>query len=85
MDQMKIGGFIAERRKAKGWTQSALAEKLGVSDKAVSKWETGKSMPDYTPQAIVRTIGYFAERAVLRRRNQCGKPAGKKPIRYCWM
>lgn len=46
MDQIKIGGFIAVRRKAQGWTQSQLAEKLGITDKAVSKWETGKSMPD---------------------------------------
>ena len=47
MDQMKIGGFIALCRKEKGWTQSQLAEILGITDKAVSKWETGKSLPDY--------------------------------------
>ena len=46
MNQMKIGAFISERRKAKGWTQSQLAEKLEITDKAVSKWETGPSMPD---------------------------------------
>ena len=46
MDQVKIGGFIAVRRKAKGLTQNQLAEKMGITDKAVSKWETGKSMPD---------------------------------------
>ena len=46
MDQVRIGAFIAERRKAKGWTQSQLAEKLEITDKAVSKWETGRSMPD---------------------------------------
>ncbi|WMJ88332.1 ATP-binding cassette domain-containing protein [Anaerocolumna sp. MB42-C2] len=46
MNQMKIGSFIAARRKAHNFTQSQLAEKLGVTDKAVSKWETGKSMPD---------------------------------------
>ena len=46
MNQMKIGAFISERRKAKGWTQSQLAEKLEITDKAVSKWETGRSMPD---------------------------------------
>lgn len=46
MDQRKIGGFISARRKEKGLTQSQLAEKLGITDKAVSKWETGKSMPD---------------------------------------
>ena len=46
MDQIKIGRFIAARRKEQGMTQAALAEKLGISDRAVSKWETGKSLPD---------------------------------------
>ncbi|MBQ9327709.1 MAG: helix-turn-helix transcriptional regulator [Solobacterium sp.] len=46
MDQIKIGTFIASCRKELGLTQAALAEKLGISDRAVSKWETGKSMPD---------------------------------------
>ena len=46
MDQIKIGKFIASCRKEQGLTQASLAEKLGVSDRAVSKWETGKSMPD---------------------------------------
>ena len=46
MDQAKIGKFIADERKLNNLTQSALAEKLGVSDRAVSKWENGKSLPD---------------------------------------
>ncbi len=46
MDQIKIGRFIASCRKEQGMTQAVLAEKLGISDRAVSKWETGKSMPD---------------------------------------
>ena len=46
MDQVKIGRFIAERRKAKHMTQMQLAEKLNITDRAVSKWETGRSMPD---------------------------------------
>lgn len=46
MNQNRIGAFISKRRRAKGWTQSALAEKLGITDKAVSKWETGRSLPD---------------------------------------
>lgn len=52
MNQTQIGKFISECRKAKGWTQNQLAEKLGITDKAVSKWETGRSMPDlslFTP------------------------------------
>ncbi len=46
MDQVKIGKFIAERRKLCNLTQAQLAEKLNITDRAVSKWETGKSMPD---------------------------------------
>lgn len=46
MDQVKIGGFIARRRKEKNMTQRQLAELLGISDKAVSKWETGRGMPE---------------------------------------
>lgn len=46
MDQIEIGKFIASCRKEQGMTQAVLAEKLGISDRAVSKWETGKSMPD---------------------------------------
>jgi transcriptional regulator with XRE-family HTH domain len=46
MDQIKIGKFISSCRKEQGMTQAALAEELGISDRAVSKWETGKSMPD---------------------------------------
>ena len=46
MDQAKIGRFIAERRKKASLTQMQLAEKLNITDRAVSKWETGKAMPD---------------------------------------
>ena len=46
MDQIKIGKFIAECRKKQNLTQSQLAEILHVTDRAVSKWETGRSMPD---------------------------------------
>ena len=46
MDQVKTGKFIAERRKVVNLTQLQLAEKLGVTDRAVSKWERGKAMPD---------------------------------------
>ena len=46
MNQEKIGKFIAENRKLKKMTQAQLAEKLGVSDRSVSKWENGRCMPD---------------------------------------
>ncbi len=46
MNQQQIGHFIQERRKGRGMTQQELAERLGVTNKAVSKWEKGRSMPD---------------------------------------
>ena len=48
MDQIKIGRFIAERRRLQGLTQAQLAQKLNITDRAVSKWETGRSLPDAT-------------------------------------
>lgn len=46
MNQIDTGKFIASCRKEKGLTQAQLAEKLSITDRAVSKWETGKCMPD---------------------------------------
>ena len=46
MDQVKIGKFIAECRKKNNLTQMQLAEKLNITDRAISKWENGKAMPD---------------------------------------
>jgi transcriptional regulator with XRE-family HTH domain/DNA-directed RNA polymerase subunit RPC12/RpoP len=46
MDQVKIGKFIAKCRKDKHLTQMQLAEKLNITDRAISKWENGKGMPD---------------------------------------
>ena len=46
MDQEKIGKFIAKLRKEKNVTQNELAESLGITDRAVSKWENGRGMPD---------------------------------------
>ena len=48
MNNEKIGKFILELRKQKGMTQKELAEKIGVSDKTISKWECGNSIPDIT-------------------------------------
>lgn len=47
MKQLTVGKFISRKRKEKNYTQEQLAEKLGVSNKSVSKWENGKCMPDY--------------------------------------
>ncbi len=46
MDQIKIGEFIAEERKAKKYTQRELADKLSISDKTISKWERGNGFPE---------------------------------------
>ena len=46
MDQIKIGRFIAQQRKAQAMTQRQLADTLGISDKTVSKWETGNGLPE---------------------------------------
>ena len=46
MDQVKIGKFIAKLRKDKNMTQEQLGEKLGVSFKTISKWETGRGLPE---------------------------------------
>lgn len=53
MNQSVTGKFIALKRKQKNLTQEQLAEKLGVSNKTISKWETGKCMPDYS---IVKSL-----------------------------
>ena len=53
MNQIDTGKFIASCRKEKGLTQAQLAEKLNITDRAVSKWETGKCMPDY---AVVKNL-----------------------------
>ena len=46
MDQKKTGRFFKELRNEKGWTQEQLAEKLNVSGRTISRWETGNNMPD---------------------------------------
>lgn len=53
MNQLQTGAFIAAKRKEKNMTQADLAEKLNVSNKTVSKWETGKCMPDY---AVIQNL-----------------------------
>lgn len=53
MNQLVTGKFISLKRKQKNLTQEQLAEKLGVSNKTISKWETGKCMPDYS---IVKSL-----------------------------
>ena len=48
MNQITIGNYIAVKRRKQNITQEQLAEKLGVSNKTISKWENGKCLPDYS-------------------------------------
>lgn len=48
MDQEKIGKFIMELRKKKNMTQKDLADMLGITDRAISKWENGRGLPDHS-------------------------------------
>ena len=66
MDQIRIGAFLKELRKEKALTQEQLAEKLRVSGRTVSRWETGSNMPD---------IGMLVELAI-RQATIHGSPTG---------
>ena len=62
MNQGRIGSFIMECRREKGMTQAQLAEKLHITDRAVSKWETGKSLPDSSIMlALCEVLGITAD------------------------
>ena len=57
MNQIATGQYIARKRKEQHWTQAQLAERLGVSNKTVSKWENGNCMPDYSViEALCRAL-----------------------------
>ena len=58
MTQENIGKFIAEKRKENRMTQEQFAEKLGVTNRSISRWENGKTMPDYSLFPIIcETLG----------------------------
>lgn len=76
MDQITIGKFIAKKRKEQNLTQEQLAERLGISNKTVSKWETGKCMPDY---AVVKSL--CEELKVSVSELMDGEEAGDKSVR----
>ena len=62
MNQIQIGRFIAASRKARNLTQRQLADKLGISDKTVSKWENGSADPSTTNLlALAKLYGVTAE------------------------
>jgi len=62
MDNKKFGAFIASLRKEKGWTQNELAERLHVTDKAVSKWERGVGFPDIK---LIESLAEVLEVSIL--------------------
>ena len=76
MEQIMIGKFIAQKRKEQNLTQEQLAERLGVSNKTISKWETGKCMPDY---AVVKPL--CAELKVTVSELMDGEEADDKSVR----
>ena len=85
MNNIKIGQFISEKRKALGLTQQELAEKLQITNKAVSKWETGDGMPDIqllTPLAT--ELGVTVDEILNGEENS--KEEIKSPLStsYCW-
>ena len=77
MEQVKIGKFISAMRKEQNFTQRELAEKLNISDKTVSKWETGKGLPDLTliqplAQALdVSVIELMNGEQIINRNRSC--------------
>ena len=76
MDQQKIGAFIKEMRKELGLTQSQLAEKLNISNKAISKWETGGGMPDVSLIApLCEALNITSEELFAGQKNSSQKSA----------
>ena len=74
MDAKKTGRFIASLRKEKGLTQSALAEKLNLSNKAVSKWENGDSMPDIsTLPELAKHLGVSVDELLCGEKSEQAK------------
>lgn len=76
MDLIKIGTYIAGKRKTLGMTQKQLAEQLGMSDKSVSKWERGICLPDVALYAeLCQILGisineFFCRRRYCKRRSR---------------
>lgn len=79
MDAMQLGPFIAERRKELGMTQALLAEKLHVTDKAVSRWERGVGLPDINSiEALANALDVSLVELMQAKRNQNGNISTKE-------
>lgn len=80
MNQEQIGAFIATMRKEKGMTQEQLAELMGVSQKSISRWENGKTMPDFSLyESLCEVLGIqvlellYAKRMSDEEKVDCGE------------
>lgn len=82
MNQAKIGKFISACRKDKKMTQAQLAEKLNITDRAVSKWETGKSMPDASVMLELCGILDITVNELLSGEKACTERYEKKTDEY---
>ena len=83
MDNRKIGAFIAERRKAIGLTQQMLADRLGLTNKAVSKWETGDGLPDITVlPALAENLGVTVDELLAGERRPKDPNLGLETQKY---
>lgn len=83
MENRKIGAFIAERRKTIGLTQQALADRLGLTNKAVSKWETGDGLPDITIlPALAENLGVTVDELLAGERKPKDLNLGLETRKY---
>ena len=83
MENRKIGAFIAERRKESGLTQQALADRLGLTNKAVSKWETGDGLPDITIlPALAENLGVTVDELLAGERRPKTPEIGEQTRKY---
>ena len=82
MDSIRTGSFIASLRREKGMTQKELASLLGISDKAVSKWERGESYPEITLfPALGATLGVTADELMAGERQSHTRTEAPEPVR----
>ena len=79
MDLQKTGEFISDLRKKHGWTQSELAEQIGVTDKAVSRWETGRGFPDVSCLTALADVLEVSVSELIR--GERIELEGKKPLK----
>lgn len=79
MDKYKFGDFIYHKRKEKGLTQEELGRKLGVTNKAVSKWEVGETMPDITMlEPLASTLGVTIDELLTQKEVKVEEKKNKK-------